>query len=556
MNATLIRSAFTPVIYEGKDCSVALIDENGEVLGQSLGLPLFLGNLEICVKLMAEEFGWDYFKEGDVFYMNDSYMTGTHLNDSTIIMPIFWKGQRVGFAASRAHWLDVGAKDPGTPVDSHEIYQEGVRWGPTRLYDGGVPRDDVINLLRLNSRFGEATIGDMNAQIAAGRTGEKRLQALFDRFGAETIAAARDEIFRQTEALEREAVAALPDGVYRAEGCLDNDGLGSDPVPVRMAVHVDGDSMTVDLEGSSPQTRGPVNCGLTQSVAAARVAYKLLICSEVSPNGGSFRPLEVKAPEGTLFSATEPAACGWYFTPLGLLIDLLIKALAPVLPDKAAGAHYGDSMVITIAGSDPRNDDQFYLMIEPTTGGWGASRGKDGASSLINNVNGSFKDLPIEVFESKYPLEIVSYGIRTDSGGPGEFRGGNGTYRHYRVLADSQLYLWFERSVTPAWGLFKGGDGARPLVTVSTPDGRQADYLKVNGVPVPRGTEILSRTGGGGGYGDPLQRDPESVRQDVIEKYVSEDYAKTAYGVVLDEALNVDTGETERRRASMRASAA
>ncbi|MEM1413162.1 MAG: hydantoinase B/oxoprolinase family protein, partial [Pseudomonadota bacterium] len=532
----------------GKDCSVALIDEHGEVLGQSLGLPLFLGNLEICVKIMAERFGWDYFKEGDVFYMNDSYMTGTHLNDSTIIMPIFWNGQRVGFAASRAHWLDVGAKDPGTPVDSFEIYQEGVRWGPTRLYDGGVPREDVINLLRLNSRFGEATIGDMNAQIAAGRTGEKRLQALFDRFGAETIAAARQEIFRQTEDLERKAVKALPDGVYRAEGYLDNDGLSDEPVPVKMAVHVEGDKMTVDLEGSSPQTRGPVNCGLTQTVAAARVAYKLLICSDVSPNGGSFRPLEVKAPEGTLFSATEPAACGWYFTPLGLLIDLLIKALAPVLPDKAAAAHYGDSMVITIAGSDPRNDDQFYLMIEPTTGGWGASQGRDGASSLINNVNGSFKDLPVEVFESKYPLEIVSYGLRTDSGGPGEFRGGNGTYRHYRVLSDSSLYLWFERSVTPAWGLFGGGEGAKPCVTVRLPDGTESDYLKVNGTPVPAGTEIFSRTGGGGGFGNPLERDPAAVQTDVLEQYISVEHAKAVYGVALDEAANLDLGATEQLR--------
>jgi len=228
MNATLIRSAFTPVIYEGKDCSVALIDADGEVLGQSLGLPLFLGNLEICIKLIAEEHGWDYFNEGDVFYMNDSYMTGTHLNDSTIIMPIFWHGDRIGFAASRAHWLDVGAKDPGTPVDSHEIYQEGMRWGPTRLYENGKPREDVIDLLRRNSRFGEATVGDMNAQVAAGRTGEKRLHALFDRFGAETIAAARDEIFKQTEILEREAVRAVPDGVYHAEGYLEGRvGAGS-----------------------------------------------------------------------------------------------------------------------------------------------------------------------------------------------------------------------------------------------------------------------------------------------------------------------------------------
>ncbi len=550
MNATLIRSAFTPVIYEGKDCSVALIDADGEVLGQSLGLPLFLGNLEICVKLIAEEHGWDYFKEGDVFYMNDSYMTGTHLNDSTIIMPIFWSGQRVGFAASRAHWLDVGAKDPGTPVDSHEIYQEGVRWGPTRLYENGKPREDVIDLLRRNSRFGEATVGDMNAQVAAGKTGEKRLHALYERFGIDTICAARDAIFRQTEDLERAAVRALPDGVYNASGYLDDDGLQSDPLLVNLELTVKDDAMTIDLAGSAAQARGPVNCGITQTIAAARVAYKLLICSDVSPNGGSFRPLEVTAPERTIFSAQEPAACGWYFSSLGLLIDLVIKALSPALPDKAAAAHYGDSMVITVAGQDPRNNNDFYMMIEPTTGGWGASSGRDGESSLINNVNGSFKDIPVEIFESKYPLRIRSYGIRKDSGGPGEYRGGNGTYREYEVRADSDLFLWFERSKTTAWGLFGGASGLPPSVTVAVPGEDIANYLKINGVPVKQGTVIYSLTGGGGGYGEAFKRDPEAVRQDVIDGFVSIEHARAAYGVSISSTYQIDQTETKLLRES------
>ena len=550
MNATLIRSAFTPIIYEGKDCSIALIDEKGEVLGQSLGLPLFLGNLEICVKLIAEEHGWDYFKDGDVFYMNDSYMTGTHLNDSTIIMPIFWRGNRIGFAASRAHWLDVGAKDPGTPVDSHEIYQEGFRWGPTRLYESGEPREDVIDLLRRNSRFGEATVGDMNAQVAAGRTGEKRLHALFDRFGVETIAAARDEIFRRTEELEREAVKALPDGVYQAEGYLDDDGLESEPLLVKLELTVSGDAMTIDLAGSAEQARGPVNCGITQTIAAARVAYKLLICSEVSPNGGSFRPLEVTAPERTIFSAQEPAACGWYFSSLGLLIDLVIKALAPVMPEKAAGAHYGDSMVITVAGHDPRYDNEFYMMIEPTTGGWGAFDGGDGESSLINNVNGSFKDIPVEIFESKYPLQILSYGIRRDSGGAGKYRGGNGTYRNYLVKADSDLFLWFERSKTTAWGLFGGENGLPPNVVIERPGEDKLELLKVNGTKVRDGTVIKSLTGGGGGYGNAFERDPEAVRQDAIDGYVSLDHARAAYGVELSSDFEVKTAQTRSLRAT------
>ena len=215
MNATLIRSSYTPIIYEGKDCSVAILDEHGDVLGQSLGLPLFLGNLEICVKLAAEMFGWDAFRPGDVFYMNDSYMTGTHLNDATIFGPIYWQDRLVGFSATRAHWLDVGGKDAGGPMDSREIYQEGMRWAPTRIYDRGEAREDIIDLLRRNGRFGYSLVGDMNAQVAACRTGEARFQAILDRFGYETYIDARTEIYRQSEQLEREAVSAIPDGTYR-----------------------------------------------------------------------------------------------------------------------------------------------------------------------------------------------------------------------------------------------------------------------------------------------------------------------------------------------------
>lgn len=534
MNAALIRSAFTPIIYEGKDCSVALLDAAANVLGQSPGLPLFLGNLEICVQLIADQHGWDYFREGDVFYMNDSYMTGTHLNDSTIITPIFWRGERVGFAASRAHWLDVGAKDPGAPVDSTEIYQEGMRWGPTRLYEDGRPRDDVIDVLRRNSRFGDGLIGDLNAQIAAGRTGEQRLRALFERFGRETILAARDAIFRQTEEQERRAVGSIGDGRYQAQGWLDNDGLGGARIPVKVTVTVKDQDMTIDLDGSGKQTPGPVNCGFTQTIAAARVAFKLLVCSEDPVNGGSFRTLTVRAPEDTLFRAREPAPCAWYFSSLGLLIDLVVKALAPEMPSRAAGAHYGDSMVVTITGEDPRHGGQRYLMVEPTTGGWGGFAGGDGADSLINNVNGNFKDLPVEIFENKYPVVIEAYGIRQDSGGVGQFRGGNGTYRCYVLQADAKLSLWFERSQSTAWGLFGGGAGGAPEVVVKQPGQPGTRHLKVNSLPLAAGTRVTARTGGGGGYGPAGMRDPKAVRNDVIDGLTSPELAQDAYGQALD----------------------
>jgi N-methylhydantoinase B len=532
MNAALIRSAYSPLIYEGKDCAVGLLDQNGNVLGQSLGVPLFLGNLSLCVQMTAQMNGWDYFQDGDVIFLNDSYIAGTHLNDVTVIQPIFWRGQRVGFSASRAHWLDVGGKDTGLSIDSTEIYQEGMRWAPTKIYEGGRPRKDILDFLHRNSRFGAVLIGDLHAQIAAGETGAKRLRALMDRFGHDTVQAAKHAIFAQSERLERQAISAISDGVYVAEGSLDNDGFGPDPVPVKLKIIVKGDRMVLNLEGSAPQTKGSVNCGFTQTISAARLAFKLLINPTRPVDGGTFHTLEVKAPPNSIFNAQEPAACAWYFSSLGLLIDLFLKALAPAMPDQVAAAHYGDSMVISLNGIDSRTQDRF-LSIEATTGGWGAWSKGDGQDSLINEVNGSFRDLPVEIFERKYPARILLYSIRTDSGGAGRFRGGNGTVRQYLLFNEAKLSLWFERSVTPAWGLSGGEPGLGPEVLIRDVDGSETRLLKVNARPLKAGTVITVASGGGGGFGPARERDPDLVRSDVENRFTSPAMAEAVYGVVL-----------------------
>ena len=547
MNAVLIRSAYTPVIYEGKDCVVALLDEKGEVLGQSSGLPLFLGNLQVCVQETARIYGWDYFKEGDIFFVNDSFFTGTHLNDITIFAPIFWNKQLAGFSASRAHWLDVGAKDPGGSMDSSNIYQEGFRWPVTRLYENNEPKKEIIEFLRMNGRFGYSLIGDMNAQIAAGKTGEKRFKGILDRFGLDLVRSARNEIFKQSEELEKIAVKKIKNGSYDSEGFLDDDGLGSDPVKIKMKVTVEDEKITIDLDGSAKQTQGPVNCGFAQTISACRVAFKLLINPKRPVDGGTFKTLEVTAPQGSIFKAEEPAACQWYFSSLGLLIDAFVKALSPAIKDLSAAAHYGDSMVIFIGGVDPRNNFPF-LSVEPTCGGWGGFPDSDGADALINNVNGGFKDLPIEVFENKYPVSIFNYGFRKDSGGTGKFRGGCGLYREYTINADGFVSLWFERSVTPAWGLFGGKDGIGPNVNIKSHDEKEKNLLKANGLQVKKGTVLTTYTGGGGGFEKPFERNPENVLNDIINKYVSIEKARDHYGVVIDEDLQINKEGTFKLR--------
>ncbi|MET9342472.1 hydantoinase B/oxoprolinase family protein [Nonomuraea sp. NPDC003804] len=521
MNTTLIRSSYTPVIYEAKDCAVALLDRDHDVLGQSSGLPIFLGNLEVCTRETERLLGRDVWKEGDVWVLNDSYIGGTHLNDVTVYGPIFVDGELAGFAASRAHWLDMGSKDPGGSMDSTSIFQEGLRMGPTKIYDNGRPCRDLHEVIARNVRFPHATLGDMRAQVACAMTGQRRLAEIVGRWGIETVMAARDEIFAQTERLERQAIAAIPDGTYTAGGFLDNDGIDLDtPLPVNVTVTVEGERVHVDLTDCADQATGPVNCGAAQAVAAVRVAYKLLVSADVPLNGGSFRPLDVVTRPGSMLAAQSPAACQYYYSHLGLLIDLVVKALAPVVPDRAAAASYGDSLIVQFTGTDPRTG-KLYVSQEATVGGWGAWEGGDGETCLINNVNGALRDMPIEVLETLFPVRVIRYEVRPDTGGLGQWRGGNGVVREYEFIGDTSLSLWFERSVTPAWGLAGGTAGAPPRVTLNPGTPRQREMLKVNALPVRAGDVLRCESGGGGGYGPAELRDPEAAADDVAQGMVT-----------------------------------
>jgi N-methylhydantoinase B len=545
MNASLARSSFSPIIYEMKDCSVGIFNRNAELLGQSAGLPIFLGNLDECIKIVTDSIGGvEKYQSGDVYIMNDSYLTGTHLNDITVISPVFFEDELIGFTANRAHWLDVGAQDPGFSMDATEIYQEGVRIPPTKIYDAGNARKDVINLIISNSRFRDAALGDLNAQIAACRTGEKRFHEIISRFGLEKVNRSIRDIFKQSELLDREMIASIADGVYAAEGCLDNDGVSDEPVQVKVKVIVEGETITIDLTGSSGQVRGMTNCGLAQTISACRVAFKELISPDAPVTGGNFKTLNVVVPERTILSAQEPAACVWYFSALGLLIDLVVKALSPALKERSAGAHYGDSMIITFSGIDPRRSTPF-LNVEATAGGWGGFAANDGQSGLINNVNGDFKNLPIEVLEDKYPFKVTTYGFRENSGGPGKNRGGLGIVRGYEVAAEEAfLYLWLERSKTPAWGLFDGREGERPEVCILTGE-IEEKALKLNAKPIKNGDRVIVRTGGGGGFGHPFEREACRVLEDVIDGYIDRKTALEQYGVLIKEdALEVDEQAT------------
>ncbi len=544
MNASLWRSAHSAIIYEGKDSAVALMDEHGNMLGQSTGVPLFIGAIDACVHHVKEYYG-DDIAEGDVFIMNDSYMQGTHLHDVTAIGPIFHEGDLVGFGAARAHWNDIGAIDPGSTMGSTNIYQEGLRLGPTRIIKQGVPIREWYDHLRLNTRLPDATIGDLGAQIAAIRTGERRLSQLLERIGTDTYRAACHNIFEQARRMDREAIAAIEDGTWSREGYLDNDGVGEEPVKVALSLTIKGEELLVDLTGTSGPVAGSVNCGAKQTESLLRLAYKTMINPDRAITGGSFETMSVKIPDECMFNAREPAACEWYFTGLGLLADLFISCMSEAMPERSTAAHYGDSMVAAFFSVDPKRGQ--WIAIEPTAGGWGGRADGDGESALINLVNGGFRNIPAEVMETKFPVRLEEFALRIDSGGAGRHRGGCGVIRRYKLLEDCFSALWFERSRTPAWGLNGGGDGAKPFIEITLPDGSTENILKMRARGFETGTVVETMTGGGGGNGDAQARPFDKVLADVRQGYVSAKAAWNTYGVKIGSDMLVDEAASKPR---------
>ncbi len=553
MSAALGRSAFSPVIYECHDYGVALFNEKAETLGQAPGHPFFIGGLDEGVQSVIDKYGADNLRPGDVFVVNDTYITGGHLNDVDILSPIFYRQELVGFASTRAHWFDVGTAEPGFPVNTTEIFQEGIRLGPTRIMDEGEWVRDTIDILCINSRAPKVLMGDLNAQVAACRMGERRYVDLIDRFGLQIVHESIKQIFSTTAAKYRAFIQQIPDGVYESEGWADNDFITDEPVSVKVKVTIVGDRMTIDTTGSSPQRRGNLNCGYANTVSAGRLALVFLYPSPTPEvNHGSFESLDVIAEPGSIFAAREPAAC-MHPHPGMLMLDLVIKSLAAVIPDCVAAGLPGDSWNVFIMGNRP-DTGEFFVSGEAQEGGWGASAHADGESALIHSAAGDFRNIPVETTESRHPILIREVALGIDSGGAGEFRGGLNVVKEYELLTDSKVTLHFDRAVTPQWGLFDGHAGAVPKVTLYPSDSNETiEILKVEQHPLKRGSRLVAETGGGGGYGNPLNRGPERVRLDVRNGYISTVAARSIFGVIFKgKTLSVDVEATKCQRETLR----
>ena len=533
MRITMIKTAYSHIISESLDFGCAIFDPDVQMIAQGIGLPVFQGHLGFPIEATIRDRGIEAFREGDVFIHNDPYAgNGNHLNDVAMYAPVFWEAQLTGFVSVKAHWSDVGGPVPSSmQVGSREFRQEGLRFQSVRLFDRGQVNDEVMRLIRANIRTESGTLKDVQAMIAVCRAGESYFKEILAKYGRDTVLESTRVYMEQSERRTRAELAKVPAGTYQAVAHFDNDGITLDqPVRVAMAITVDERGMTVDFEGSSPQVAGPFNCGDAITISACRLLIKCLTTPLTPVDEGCFRPLTVKIPRRSVLAAEEPAPTARYYVPINLLIDLGLRALAPAMPERIPAGSYGDQMPTIAFGTHPETR-RLFIQGDLNAGGTGGRPAHDGESGMIIFAGSTARNNPVEVVESRNcAIRILRYGLRQDSGGAGRYRGGLGIEREYEFLAPAFITFSLERKVTPPWGLAGGRDGAVNGVEITAPDGAVRQVRKATQHPIGAGERVRIMTGGGGGYGPPAARDPEAVRRDVREGYVSAEAARRDYG--------------------------
>ncbi|GLW08196.1 5-oxoprolinase [Microtetraspora sp. NBRC 13810] len=524
MKRSLIRTAFSPIIYEALDFAVAFYDADLCMLAQAPTLPAFMGTLGFCVREAVEGVGGrDALAPGDVILYNDPYGTGSHPQDAAMVVPVFHADELVAYAAIKAHWLDIGGKDPYC-TDTLDVYQEGTIFPGVKLYDAGRLVTDVYRMILANSRMADMVIGDINAMVAGARAGAEALSAIVTRHGADVFRRCVARMYDHGEALVRSWFAALPDGVYTASSVIDSDGVSGVPVPFGVVVSVEGSRVEVDLTDCPDQVPGPINCPLPSTVAAARLAVAFLAGAGEQPNEGHFRALELVTREGSLFHPVRPAPCFMYGIPADHAIELIIRALGDAVPGVPAAS--GGDINALVWWGNREGSGAPWADGAPHPVGQGASPRGDGASALMYISESATRFTPAEVWEARNPWRIERLALAADSGGAGRFRGGLGLDLSFRCLEDQYLTAALARTELAPWGRSGGLPGRPNRLTVDYPDGTTGDYALKTRIPLSKDAVVHLRTGSGGGYGPPAGRDPEAVRADLREGYVSEEYAR------------------------------
>jgi N-methylhydantoinase B len=553
MDLALEKAAFNPTMSDARDRANGIYDTlTGAMIAQGeTGLPIFVGVMQYAVRSAIE--AYPDLGEGDVVILNDPYCGGTHLMDVKLVRPFFYKGKRFAYLANCGHWTDIGGNVPGGfGVKATEVIQEGVRIPPVLLCRKGVMQEDLLTLLFANMRVPEERRGDLQAQFAALNVGEERLRALLDKYGDELIADSIDELRDRTERQMRACVAELPDATYHFETCLDSDGIVFDPIRVSLDLTVKNDELIFDFSKSSPPVQGPLNGSISATFAAVFCALKHVFV-EVPNNAGIFRPVTVIAPETTFLNAQFPRAVSGSSAEVSMrVMDAVFGALAQALPERVPAACFGSVTNLTVSGHDPEKNKR-YIMFRFSGGGYGGHPDGDGLTNGNAPISCA-RTSPVETCEHLYPLTFDYYRIRNGSGGAGLRRGGCGVEYQIHIRRGQALSsVLGDRGLFPPYGLQGGRDGklAEVEFTLNGQSYVPPHITKDEGIGLSPGDLARVASPGGGGWGDPFQRDPQKVLLDVIHEFVTPAQARQDYGVAIvasEAGWRIDEVETDRLR--------
>jgi N-methylhydantoinase B len=557
MNANLIRTGYSPNIKERRDCSCALFDAAGEMISQAENMPVHLGAMPFSVAAAIEHFPPATLDSGDAILLNDPFRGGAHLPDLTLVTPVFVDDEIVAYAANRAHHADVGGTRAGSvAADSTEIYQEGIRIPPVKLYERGEANETAMDIILANVRTPEERRGDLRAQQAANETGRRRFEDLADKYGTDHLTAALEAIKDYSERRMRTELDALSDGTYRFEDVLDDDGRDTEDLPVVAEITIDGDAVAVDFDGTAAQTEGPVNAVFAVTASATYYVVRCVTDPDIPPNHGCYRPIDITAPEGTIVNAEPPAAVvGGNLETSQRVTDVVLGAFAEADPERVLAGCQGTMNNVTLGGIDPRNDSS-YAFYETQGGGFGGRLGKDGMDGVHVHMSNTL-NTPVEVLETAYPLRVRRYEFREDSGGAGEFRGGLGLRRDIGVREHQATFsLLAERHRHAPYGLRGGADGTPGVAYVLTDEhdsGGEMDSDEKRGDTSGRerlpqkvvrslnpGETVSIHTPGGGGYGDPEERHEAAIMRDIEREKVSAETAREQYELSAAALDNID----------------
>ena len=533
MRRTLVRTAFNPVIYEVLDFGISMYDRNRRLISESSGILSFLGANDYAIHKGVEKVGVENLHPGDVVMINYPYWSGAHVSDAMLFTPVFCRGSELpdAYLAVRAHWMDLGAKDPGYVLDSTSMHQEGLIFAGIKLINRGEVDPQIMDILRYNSRMPDTIIGDFNAQISAIRVGERRLHQIWEKFGLAKVDTAIDRIVEHGAQTASEAVRAMPDGQWSAFDWLDDDGISHDLIRMAVTVTIEGDKFTVDYSDSDGAVPGPVNMPFGKTLSLAKTVFKSLTTPDTPANHGHYAPLTVSCPPGNLFHAVYPAATFTLWTGMAAF-ELINKALAQGMAQIHASSG-SDEPGFMAVGTHPDTEDM-YAVSNNEGIGWGATPNHDGANALQHPSTSAVRNTSMEVLEHKSPIFHQRLELRQDSGGAGRWRGGLGICREVKFLATGEMLSMKKKTKTKPWAL-RGGHEPETNAMIVWPDTDRAHRARMERFTMQPGEGFRNLSAGGGGWGDPLDRPIELVREDVLDEYVSVEQAERVYGVKLEE---------------------